>query len=358
MGDAAQGHGGLTQMATEIREQPAALAATSKALRPRHEELRRFAAECERVVLFGRGSSDSAATYGRYLLEILVGMPAAMGAPSVMTLYKARQSLAGTLAIFCSQSGETEELVECAELMKQYGAQVIAITNDAASPLAAAAELAWPTEAGQERAIPATKSHTTCLLALAELCIALMPASDPRLRAVVQSLNRVPEQSQASIDQAEQAQSIATRLSSPPAWCLAGRGYTYATALELALKIEETSALPCVAMSQADLQHGPVAVLTAGRPLLIAAATSGPTLPGLTALARSARQRGSDVVLLGGNGVIVGTADEHLRGSELAEEVQPIPLVVLGQLLAEALSRSRGLDPDHPAGLSKITQTL
>jgi glucosamine--fructose-6-phosphate aminotransferase (isomerizing) len=358
MVDTAQGNGSLTQMATEIREQPAALAATSKELRPRHEEMRRFAADCERVVLFGRGSSDSAATYGRYLLEVLVGMPAAMGAPSVMTLYGARQSLVGTLAVFCSQSGETEELVECAELMRQYGARVMAITNDGASPLAAASQLLWPTEAGAEQAIPATKSHTTCLLALAELCVALMPASHQRLRHVVQSLNRVPEESQASISQADSAQSIAARLSSRSAWCLSGRGYTYATALEVALKIEETSAIPCVAMSQADLQHGPVAVLTAGRPLLIAAASSGPTMPGLSALARNARQRGSEVVLLGGDGVIVGNADENLRGSDLAEEVQPIPLVVLGQLLAEALSRSRGLDPDRPAGLSKVTQTL
>ncbi|MFL6288358.1 MAG: SIS domain-containing protein [Actinomycetes bacterium] len=346
-----------SQMALEIRQQPEALVATSEALRPRHDDLRRFANGCDRVVLFGRGSSDSAATYGRYLLEILVGIPAAMGAPSVMTLYDARQSLAGTLAIFCSQSGATEELIECSARVQQYGARAVAVTNDPSSPLALACGLVWPTEAGVEQAIPATKSHTTCLMALAELCLALMPRSHPRLRDVVGSLQRVGEATHSALSLAEQADSIARRFSVGSAWCLAGRGYTYSTALELALKIEETSALPCLAMSQADLQHGPIAVLAPGRPLLIAAATSGPTLPGLSALAQMARQRASEVVLLGGDDGLVTVADEHLAGSDLAEEVQPIPLVVTGQLLAEALSRSRGLDPDTPTGLSKVTQT-
>jgi glucosamine--fructose-6-phosphate aminotransferase (isomerizing) len=344
-------------MALEIRQQPEALAATSEALRPRHDELRRFATGCDRVVLFGRGSSDSAATYGRYLLEILVGIPTAMGAPSVTTLYNARQSLAGTLAIFCSQSGATEELVECSERAQQYGARAIAVTNDRSSPLAEACGFLWPTDAGGEQAIPATKSHTTCLMALAELCVAMMPVSHPRLRDVTGSLQRVPEATDTALTLADQADSIARRFSSRSAWCLAGRGYTYSTTLELALKIEETCSLPCVAMSQADLQHGPVAILAPGRPLLIAAATSGPTLPGLYALAGVARQRGADVVLLGGNRELARAADEHLAGSDLAEEVQPIPLVVSGQLLAEALSRSRGMDPDHPTGLSKVTQT-
>ena len=349
--------GARSQMALEIGQQPEALAATSQALRPRHEELRRFATGCDRVVLFGRGSSDSAATYGRYLLEILVGIPAAMGAPSVMTLYDARQSLAGTLAIFCSQSGATEELVECARRVQQSGARAVAVTNDPSSPLALACGLIWPTDAGVEQAIPATKSHTTCLMALAELCVAMMSTSHPRLPEIAGSLQHVPEATERALTLAEQAESIARQLSRQAAWCLAGRGYTYSTALELALKIEETSALPCVAMSQADLQHGPIAVLAPGRPLLIAAATSGPTLLGLSAFAQMARQRGSEVVLLGGHGDLARVADAHLAGSDLAEEVQPIPLVVTGQLLAEALCRSRGMDPDSPAGLSKITQT-
>ncbi|MFZ0322563.1 MAG: SIS domain-containing protein [Actinomycetes bacterium] len=346
-----------SQMALEIREQPAALQATRDALRPLHDDLRSLARATDRVVLYARGSSDSAATYGRYLLEVAASVPASMGAPSMATLYDAELDLSTTLAVICSQSGHTGELVEVAEWARRRGARIVSVTNDERSPIAQAADVAMVTRAGVEVAVPATKSHSTCLLALAELAVAVAPRSRPRRAALLEALDRVPEEAERLLAEAAAAEELAGTLVSSTAMCVVGRGFTFTTAQELALKIEETTSIPCLGMSQADLQHGPVAVLGPDRPLIVAAAPDGPTLPGLAAVAKAAHDRGAAVIVLGGGASLSSGAVGVLAGPRLPEEVAPIALIVPGQLLAEALSRATGHDPDHPPGLSKVTQT-
>jgi len=343
-----------TTMLREIAEQPQALQATLDALAPLRTELRTLVARSQRVVFFARGSSDSAATYGRYLVEILAEVPSAMGAPSVATLYGAHQDLSGTLAVLCSQSGRTEEISVVAQWARECGARTVAVTNEAATPLAELVDLALVTRAGPELAVPATKSHTTCLLAMAELAAALMAHPEP-LHA---QLAEVPTEAARLLDQgAEPAAHAARAASTARAVAVTGRGFSYATALELALKIEETSLLPCLGLSQADLQHGPQAVLDAATPLVVASAESGPTLPGLHAVAQAAVARGTPVVMLGGSAVMRDLADWTLPGSNLGEPVAPIAQIVSGQLFAEALARELGRDPDAPPGLSKVTRT-
>src|SRR3954471_21557334 len=160
-------------MDREIREQPVTIAATIDALLPRCAEFRQFARDCGSVTLFARGSSNTAAVCGRYLLEIRANLPALLGAPSVATPYGSTPDLRGTVAVVLSQSGRTTELVDVAAWAGTRGARTIAITNDATSPLADAVDIALVTSAGVELAVPATKTYTAQLAALAVLGAAL-----------------------------------------------------------------------------------------------------------------------------------------------------------------------------------------
>ena len=138
---------------------------------------------------------------------------------------------------------------------------------------------------------------------------------------------------------------------------VSGRGLAYSTALELALKLEETCYLPAIGLSHADLVHGPIAVLGPGTPALLVAAGDGPVLPGMTALARSVAQRGGRAYGIGGDDAFKAACAAALPGPDLPEALAPMALVVPGQLLVEALARRLGLDPDQPRGLTKVTQT-
>jgi glucosamine--fructose-6-phosphate aminotransferase (isomerizing) len=341
-------------MALEISEQPLALRQTWEELSARRDQLRALVASTRRVVFFARGSSDTAATYGRYLVEIAAGLPGALGAPSVATLYRTRQDLGGTLAVLCSQSGRTEEISEVAEWARDCGAHTVAVTNDGDSPLARQVDLALVTRAGHERAVPATKSHTTALLAMAEIAASLAP-EHPALQT---DLARVPSDAARLVTEgADAAASVAASISNASAVAVTGRGYSYATAIEVALKIEETCLLPCLGLSQADLQHGPQAVLGPTTPLVVASAVTGPTLVGLQAVAESAASRGAPVVALGGSAQLRALASWSLPASHLPEPIAPITQVIPGQQLAEALSRALGHNPDEPPSLSKVTHT-
>jgi glutamine---fructose-6-phosphate transaminase (isomerizing) len=343
-----------TTMAREISEQPLALQQTAQAMAMHRAELQALAAKTRRVVFYARGSSDTAATYGRYLAEIAAGIPAALGAPSVATLYRTRQDLNGSLVVLCSQSGRTAEIGEVAAWARDCGAHTVAVTNDADSPLAQQVDLALVTQAGQEHAVPATKSHTTALLAMAEIAAALAP-EHPALQA---DLARVPSDAARLVTEgADSAAAIAAAIADATAIAVTGRGYSYATAIEVALKIEETCLLPCLGLSQPDLQHGPQAVLGPSTPLVVASAATGPTLVGLQTVAESAADRGAPVIALGGSAALRAVARWSLPASRLPEPIAPITQVIPGQQLAEALSRAMGHDPDAPPSLSKVTRT-
>lgn len=345
--------GPRTRMAAEIAEQPEAVARTLQALRPLAGELRRLAEGCRLVLLIGRGSSDNAAVYARYLLEIHAGRAAALGAPALATAYRARVDLSGVLAVGISQSGATEEIVESLDWARQAGARTVAVTNGAGSPLADVADLALVTRAGVELAVPATKTYTTQLAALAVLAGAL-GRTDPAYAA---ALDRVPAEIARMLRLAPAAAELAGRLAGYERLVVSGRGLAYGTALELALKIKESCYLPALGLSHADLLHGPIAVLDEHTPVLLVAAPSGPVLAGSTALAAAVAARGSTGYGIGGDEEFRRACAAALPGPELPETVAPLALVVPGQLLVEALAVRRGLNPDRPRGLTKVTQT-
>ncbi len=342
-----------TAMRTEIGQQPAALRATLDALLPRAAEAGQLAAGCRQVLFIARGTSDNAAVYGSYLLQARAGMLATLGSPSIATEYRSRLDLSGVLAVALSQSGQTEEIVETLAWARDCGAATLAITNGARSALAGVADLALVTQAGPEHAVPATKTFTTQLAALAVLAIGLGADLDPgQLRSVPDEIERM-----LATGLAEVLDPIVADLDGVAGVVVSGRGMAYAAALELALKLKEACYLHAMGLSWADLLHGPIAVVDAGTPAIVLAADSGPALPGTIELARRVVAAGARAYAIGGGAGLAAASSRAVPGLPLPEWLAPFGLIVPGQLLTEALSRRLGIDPDSPRGLSKVTQT-
>ncbi len=346
-----------TTMAREIAEQPATVAATCEALQPRLDDLTALAAGCREVRFFARGTSDAAAVHGRYLVETHAGLPAALGSPSVATLYRRRLDLTGHLAVFLSQSGATEEIVDTLNWAAFCGARTVAVTNDDASPLARAADLAWTVRAGLEEAVPATKTYTAQLVALDLLGAALGRGRGVSAEALLRGIAEVPDAITTMLARTGRTDAAAEALLGAQTVVATGRGFTCSPAQETALKIAETSYRPVLGLSAADLEHGPIAVLDDRSALIAVAPSSGPVRDSLAAVAAKAAARGSTVLGIGGGDALGRHCRVHVPGPALPEEVAPAVLVVAGQLLAESLCRLEGLDPDQPRGLSKVTQT-
>lgn len=343
---------GPSLMLREIAEQPAALARTLDALAPLAPQLRRLAQGRAHVAFVARGSSDNAAVYGRYLCEAHAGRSARLMAPSIATHYARRVALDDTLVVCVSQSGATEEIVSVATWARDCGAAVVAVSNAAESRLGEVADVVLHTRAGAELAVPATKTYTTQLAAMAVLGLAL-GSPDASLE---HALERAPGELERLIDSPLEEAALAG-LAAGDRVVVTGRGYTLTTALELSLKLLEACALPTVGLSSADLVHGPIAAAEPGTPALVLAPPAGPVLAGLTGVAHRLRVAGATVIGCGGDGAFAAAADVALPGPDLPEPLAPLALAVPGQLLVEALARRLGRDPDQPRGLTKVTQT-
>ncbi len=337
-------------MASEIAEQPAAARRTLEHLLPERERLRELFEGRRRVLLVARGSSDNAAIYGRYLLEVASGIPAALAAPSVATHYGARLDLDDTLVVSVSQSGSTAEIVETQEWARSCGAATVSVSNVAGSPLAAAADLALTTQAGPEVAVPATKTYLTQMLALAVVADAL-----GRPSSLAEDLGRVPEAVEGLLGQ--DVDDAAAALAGVDRVVVSGRGLLLGTALETALKMEETCLRPVRGYSYADLRHGPISVVGDGVLAVLVAAAHGPLAEPMVELADDLNARGARVLGLGGSPEFADRCDVHLAGPDLPETVEPVASIVPAQMMIERLALRLGLDPDNPRGLNKVTQT-
>ncbi|MEU8206724.1 SIS domain-containing protein [Streptosporangium sp. NPDC049046] len=341
-----------TKMRSEIAEQPAALRATLDALLPRVGEVERLAGQTRQLLFIARGTSDNAAVYGRYLAETHTGRLSTLAAPSIATTYRRRLDLDGVLAVALSQSGRTEEIVETLAWAKDCGARTVAITNGGEqTPLAQAADLALCTVAGEEKAVPATKTYTTALAALAVLALGLGADVDAA------DLRRVPDAVEKLIGDPGDLEAIVEGLADKPGVVVSGRGLAFSTALEVALKLKEACYLHAMGLSYADLLHGPIAVVDSDTPAILVAAGEGPTLAGTVALAERVTGAGASAYTVGGGNALSSVATAALNGPDLPEWVAPLGLIVPGQLLTEALARRLGIDPDSPRGLNKVTQT-
>ncbi len=356
-----------TRMRAEIEEQPAALRATLDSLLPRVAEVAALARDTRQVLFIARGTSDNAAVYGSYLTQVRGGRLATLASPSVATTYRARLDLSGVLAVALSQSGRTEEIVQTMAWAADCGARTLAITNGPGSPLAEQADVAFVTEAGIERAVPATKTFTTQLAALAVLGIALnadeegvktgTPIDAGELRNVPGEIERLLADYGNADPAGPGLTTLIDGLAAVDGAVVSGRGYAYSAALELALKLKEACYLRAMGLSFADLLHGPIAVVDQRTPAVVMAADSGPALEGAVALAQRVTQSGAPAYGIGGGAALAAECAYAVPGPRLPEWLAPIGLIIAGQLLTEALARRLGLDPDHPRGLSKVTQT-
>jgi fructoselysine-6-P-deglycase FrlB-like protein len=343
-----------TRMRTEISEQGAALRETLDALLPRVAEVGILGRETRQVLFIARGSSDNAAVYGSYLIQTQAGRLANLASPSIATTYKKKLDLSGVLAVAISQSGKTEEIVETLDWAADCGARTVAVTNGEGSPLAEAAQLALVTRAGDELAVPATKTYTTQLAALAVLGIGLGAEVD------IADLRRAPDEVDrliAATEAADALPEIVEELAAVPGAVVSGRGIAYGTALEFAIKLKEACYLHAMGLSYADLLHGPIAVVDDDTPAILVAADSGPTLPAAVALAERVTAAGAKAYGIGGGRMLADASTRALPGPDLPEWVAPLALIVPGQLITERLARRLGIDPDMPRGLGKVTQT-
>jgi glutamine---fructose-6-phosphate transaminase (isomerizing) len=339
----------------EIREQPevirrlltaetgqaARIARTLRARRPRY------------AVIAARGTSDNAARYGQYILGALNRLTVALATPSLYTVYRQPPSLSGALVIGVSQSGQSPDVVSVVEEGRRQGAATVAITNEPASPLALAAQHVLELHAGQERSVAATKTYTAQLAALALLSVS-MADSDEGLR----QLEAAPRAMTQALAAGEAAQVAAASMAGGDRCAIVGRGFNYATACEIALKMKELAYVTAEPYSSADFMHGPIAMVEGGFPVVLVDV-------GTSMRAEMSALRGD----LGAQGArrVTLTDDPGPRDpgeawipvpTGLAEWLTPLAAIVPGQLLAYYLTLVRGADPDRPRAIGKVTKTI
>jgi len=347
----------MTHMADEVREIPDAIdrllsdgadaiseaAAAILSARPRW------------VMVVARGTSDHAALFARYLLEVRLGLPVVMAAPSAQSIYQVAFDWTGSLVIGVSQSGASPDLSCLTDAAREGGALTIAITNSPDSLLAASCEHVIECHAGAERSVAATKSYVNSLVAL----IALVAALDRTWSFDIRGLSSAASTSIAASERWIEKSDLVGDLARSPGVLVLGRGFNLATAHEVALKLIETAGRLALPYSTADAEHGPLALAGSDVPIIVfepPGIMAGHVVPVVEKAARAGSRVWS--VKLSDSAGGSGGRDSLVLPFVVPDEVSPVPLVIPGQLAAEALARQLGLDPDSPAGLEKVTLTL
>lgn len=339
---------------SEIAEQPAVLEALLSSARGEADEHARAIARAAHLVFVARGSSDNAATYGKYLFEGVAGLVVASAAPSLVTRYRSGPDFARSAVIAISQSGRSPDVAAVVAAARRDGASTLAITNERRSPLARAADAAFLLRCGPERSVAATKTYTASCLALALLASA---AASARGRASL-VFDGLTEAVAEAVGKRRDAERIARRIGRSAVLVVLGRGYDYATALEGALKIKELARVWAEPYSTADFAHGPRTLLERGTPVLVVA-SRGVAARDARSVVSSLRERGARVLAITNDARVAEAAtDAILLERRVSETLAPIALAVAAQLVAVALARRNGRDPDRPSGLTKVTRTL
>jgi glucosamine--fructose-6-phosphate aminotransferase (isomerizing) len=341
------------KLLAEIREQPAALA---RLLEHEAEYARVAAAARDRgattVRMVGHGSSDNAAAFGVYAFGLLPGWTALRDSITLTVYYGAELDMAGSTAIGLSQSGQTPDVVEYVERARRSGAFTIALTNEPGSELASGAEAVLPLGAGAERSIAATKTYLNQVAALGLL--AAHAAGKGRvfaeeLRVLAARLDELIPELEQTVPRIALAFTFVGRM------FVIGRGPEFATAREIALKLLETCRIAAEPLTATDLAHGPVAALDPLFPVWTIASHDG-SLPAVVEAAGRVREAGATLVASGDAADSIAGADYVLRTPKPPSPLlSPLLSVVPGQLFAWAVARAKGLDPDRPEGLAKVT---
>ncbi|MCD9142462.1 SIS domain-containing protein [Streptomyces albireticuli] len=339
-------------MSGEMAEQPAVLRRILDEGAPAvRRTAERIAARHPRFVLLtARGTSDNAALYAKYLLEVRLGKPCGMVSMSTITAYGARPDLTDVLAVTVSQSGGSPDLVASTRAAREAGAITVAVTNNADSPLAAVAEYHVDMLAGPEQALPATKTYTASLLTLYLFVAGLAGGDGTEARELPGLAERI-------LARGAEVGRLAARYRFAERMVITSRGYGYPTAKEAALKLMETSYIPALSYSGADLLHGPLAMVDNISPV-IAIVPEGRGGEALQPVLERLRGRGADLFVVGSEGEVASaSAGFALPAAGVPEDLQPVLEILPLQMLAYEVAIARGQDPDAPRALAKVTET-
>ena len=340
---------------SEILEQPEVL---TRLLEGQREAVRAVARAvrargCSGVFLAARGSSDNAGLYAKYLWGACNRLPVALAAPSLFTLYASPPIVKDLLVVGISQSGQSPDIVSVIQEGRAQGALTLAITNDTGSPIAHAAEFVVDSCAGEERAVAATKSYTAQLMAVAMLSAALEDSAD---RAG--HLRRVPDLVREALSTEPVIEKLVNRYVSMTRCVVLGRGYDFATAHEWALKLKELAQVGAEPYSTADFQHGPMAMVSRGFPVLAVAPDGAMFGDVMSLLQTLVAERGVELVAISNREEALSIATVPVRlPSALPEWLSPLVSVVPAQLFCYHLTRAKGLDTENPHRLNKVTRT-
>ena len=344
----------MSVMLEEIYEQPLAVAAAVEREQSNVAALVRelHSRGIRQVIIAARGTSDNAATYAKYLIEIVTGLPVALAAPSVYTLYEAKMHLDGCLMIGISQSGQATDVLLSLKAGRAAGAVTASITNEADSPIVQASDYTLLCHAGAEQAVAATKTYTTSLA-----LIALLAGVWANHTELLDGLCSVPQLIQTTLQLDDAIAAACERYRYTQECAVLARGINQCTALEAALKMTETSYLVAKPYSGADFLHGPIAMVSIGFPCFLFA-PNGAAYPSMLELALKLRDRGAEMIVVAADPEILALGSKQVAiPVQISELLSPLVYIVPGQLWAYHFARSRGYDPDKPRGLSKVTLT-
>ena len=347
----------------EIREQPGVLhhllesqtdkiLAVAESLRNRGADGRDRPYRFDYVVIAARGSSDNAARYAQYLFGYHNRLPVALATASLFTMYRRPPRLGRALVIGISQSGQSPDIVEVLAEGKRQGQATVAITNDPESPLAKASECVIDLKAGPERSVAATKTYTASLGALALLSAALEHDRDR-----LDQLDRLPGIMESAFPAILKALDRVERYRYMSHCVVIGRGFNYATGFEVALKIKELTRTITEPYSSADFLHGPIAMVRSGFPVMVIA-PSGAVIDDIRHLVATLKKLEAELLIISDDSGLLSDGNTACPIPEgIPEWLSPVVAVIPGQFFAMTLAQAKGLNPDHPEGLKKVTET-
>ncbi len=344
----------MSKMMKEIMEQPEALKRTLAAERDHAQAFADFARKKKfrLIVMVARGTSDNAALFGRYLLELTTGIPVSMCAASIHTLYGARLDYRDTLVVGISQSGEGTDINMVLQAAKRLGAYTLGITNEAHSPMTRIVDDLFLVHAGKQRSVAATKTYTGQLLMLYLLASSL---SD---KIVMSDISEIPQRVEQTLKLVPEIQTLVERYRYMRRSVVVGRGINLANAYELSLKLMETCYVVAERFSSADFMHGPIAMIEQDFPALIFMPPGKAFQELLKLTARLHSMRAETVVFSGSTARIPGSTRVIRIPDPVPEIYTPIPYIVPGQIFAALLAEVKGLNPDRPRELHIVTHTV
>lgn len=341
-------------MFKEIFEQPIALEHTLRAEREHAREFRRFARThpFRMIVLVGRGTSDNAALFGRYLFELTTGIPVSLCAPSIHTVYHAKLDLRDALVVGISQSGEATDINMVLQAARKQGAYTIGITNEARSSMSGAAHEIFHARAGRQQSVAATKTYTAQLMVLYMLASALGDL------VTLSAASELPGRAKEALKLAPEISERVERYRYMRQCVVVARGLNYANAFELALKLMETCYVVADRFSSADFLHGPIALIERDFPVLLFM-PPGKISNELRKLAGRLQELRAETLVICSQGARVPRAARAVRvPGAIPELYTPIPYIIPGQLFAASLARVKRLDADRPRSLQLVTKTI